>query len=232
MVSWLKTRFPIVAQPRMSFRPALRLAVGFAALLAMVGCEPKPSSPPPSTPSTPATPTAATNASSSHAGHGAGEHGKGKSAVARMGIESLDVVVDGSAIHLLLANYATNSKTPVLRHTRSTDAGATWSSPIRVDAGATPARSPHRGSDVQIVGRGSRLAAFWGTAGTGQFGNGPIATAQSEDGGKTWSEAKQLSAKGSNAAYPRVVAVGGSYRVFWTESATGQPGVWKLASLP
>ena len=51
------------------------------------------------------------------------------------------------------------------------------------------------------------------------------------NGGKTWAEPKQISAKGINAAYPRVVAVSGSYRVFWTESITGQPGAWKSASL-
>ena len=55
--------------------------------------------------------------------------------------------------------------------------------------------------------------------------------ATSADGGKTWSEPKPLSTKGNNAAYPRVVPAANGYRVFWTESVTGQPTAWKTATL-
>ena len=107
-------------------------------------------------------------------------------------------------------------------HLNSIDHGQSWSAPQRLgDADA-------RRGDLASTG-GESLAAVWDRVSDGESN---VFAATSRDGGKTWGEAKQLSAKAINAAYPRVVAVNGSYRVFWTESVTAQPGVWKMASLP
>jgi hypothetical protein len=111
---------------------------------------------------------------------------KGKRDVVRVGIESLDIAVDGSTIHLLLGDYPADTKLPVLHHVRSTDGGVTWSQPVRADAGAPTPHIPHRGMDAQIAASNAKLVALWNTPGTGFMGRGPMATALSADGGATW----------------------------------------------
>ena len=107
-------------------------------------------------------------------------------------------------------------------HLSSSDQGQSWSAPQRLgDADA-------RRGDLASTG-GESLAAVWDRVGDGESA---VFASASSNGGKTWSEAKQLSANGLNAAYPRIVAVAGSYRVLWTESTPGQPSVWKSAALP
>ena len=72
------------------------------------------------------------------------------------------------------------------------------------------------------------MAAVWDRVSDGESA---VFAATSTDAGATWSEPKQLSAQGPNAAYPRVLAVAGRYRVFWTESRPGQPSAWQSAGL-
>lgn len=155
------------------------------------GCDPGPK---------PSAPSAAAAAQTSNAPAGgrvvdshAHAHGdqpkksaKGKRDVVRVGIESLDIAVDGSTIHLLLGDYPADTKLPVLHHVRSTDGGVTWSQPVRADAGAPTPHIPHRGMDAQIAASNAKLVALWNTPGTGFMGRGPMATALSADGGATW----------------------------------------------
>jgi hypothetical protein len=44
----------------------------------------------------------------------------------------------------------------------------------------------HRGDDPRIAARGNRMMALWTARGDGPFGSGPLATALSDDGGRTW----------------------------------------------
>ncbi len=213
----------------MPFRAAFRFTAVLAASLGLVACSPTPSAPPP-TSSTPVTPTVATNASDSHAGHGSGSHGKGKgkSEVTRWGVDSLDVVVDGSMIHLLLADYDTNSKSPALLHLRSTDAGANWSKPVRVDVGATPPLAPHRSMDAQLAASGAKLVAIWNTPGTGFNGRGPMATAVSADGGATWRSGPNPADDGLSSDHSFVdcaADASGTFHLVWLDSRDGPKGL-------
>ena len=67
---------------------------------------------------------------------------------------------------------------------RSGDGGENWSAPVRVAEGDLSV--PHRGNDVQVAAAGRRCLAAWQVPGTGYKGRGPVATALSEDGGRTW----------------------------------------------
>ncbi|KAF0181438.1 MAG: BNR repeat-containing protein [Limisphaerales bacterium] len=166
----------------MPLRAAPCSVVLLVAALGFVACGPPPPAPAPATNA----PTAQAVSHEHAHGEESKKSGKGKRDVLRVGVESLDVAVDGGTVHLLLGNYDTNSKSPALLHLRSADAGATWSRPVRVDAGAAAPHQPHRGQDAQIAASGTKLAAIWTTPGTGFMGRGPMATALSADGGATW----------------------------------------------
>lgn len=130
------------------------------------------------------------------------------------------LIVRGSTLHALVWTGATGHSGAY--HLSSPDQGQSWSSPQRLgDADAR--RGDLASSSAQS------LAAVWDRVSDGES---TVLASTSANGGKTWTEPKQLSARGINAAYPRVVAVSGSYRVFWTESVTGKPSEWKAASLP
>lgn len=107
----------------------------------------------------------------------------------------------------------------MLLYQRSDDQGATWSTPNRLAARGAPAHSPHRGADPQIAASGRNLAAVWMTGGTGYLGSGPMATALSSDGGKTWRT-------GPNPADDKLTTGHG-----FTDIAADQDGVFHLAWL-
>lgn len=171
----------------MSFRSASGFTALLVASLGFIGCNPPPPAPPAPVPSAP-TPNAPPAKPVHEHDHGGSvkPSGKGKRDVMRVGIESLDVVAEGKTVHLLLGDYAPNSKSPGLVHLRSADAGVTWSTPVRVDAGAAVPHQPHRGQDAQLAASGAKLVAIWTTTGTGFNGRGPMASAVSADGGATW----------------------------------------------
>jgi hypothetical protein len=206
----------------------------FAALLitslGLVACKPTSSTPPPPGPPAPAPEASATKQTAHEHAHGEPPKrtGKGKRDVVRVGVESLDVAVDGSTIHLLLGDYHAETKLPALQHLRSTDGGATWSAPVRVDAGATPPKSPHRGMDAQLAASGTKLIALWGTAGTGLFGSGPIATARSADGGATWQPGPNPADDGLTTGHGFVDIAAdsaGTFHLVWLDSRDGKQGL-------
>lgn len=206
-------------------KPIYALLCALAAL-SLTGCDPKPAPT-----ASPAPPPAAPPAAA-HAGHGS--HGgtnatkPAMKAVVRLGVESLDVYADGSTLHLLLAAYNATGQPPVLLHQRSTDSGASWSTATRVDAGATAPKSPHRGMDAQLAARGRQLIALWGTAGTGLFGSGPIATARSEDGGATWQPGPNPADDNLTTGHGFVdiaADAAGTFHLVWLDSRDGKQGL-------
>ena len=104
------------------------------------------------------------------------------------GVMSLDVCADGDRLHLLTASRptaATAAERPHLLYQNSDDAGVTWSAPIELGA-QQPATIAKRGMDAQVAAHGNLLVAVWPTAGSDKMGRGPMATALSSDGGRTW----------------------------------------------
>lgn len=199
-----------------------RSAAVLTAALGLVACDPAPK--PASSPAPAAPAASATNTADSHA-HAHGDQpkksGKGKRDVVRVGVESLDVAVDGSTIHLLLGDYSAGTKLPALQHLRSTDGGATWSKPVRADAGATAPHIPHRGMDAQIAASGAKLVALWNTPGTGFNGRGPMATALSADGGATWQPGPNPADDASSGDHSFVdcaADAAGTFHLVWLDS--------------
>jgi hypothetical protein len=117
------------------------------------------------------------------------------------GVQSLDVYATTSQLHLLTGELSKDSTRTELYHQSSSDAGKTWSTPARVDAGQPAPHGAHRGMDPQIAASGDHLMAVWMTPGTDMFGGGPMATALSNDRGKTWKPGPNPADDGSTTGH-------------------------------
>jgi len=151
-------------------------------------------------------------------------HGNGDS---RGGTTSLDVYSDGATIHLLFAETA-DAKTFTVFHSRSDDGGTTWSKPVRADFGCGAPSNPHRGMDAQLAASGKNLIAVWQTAGTDKWGGGPMATALSSDGGKTWRAGGNPADDGLTAGHGFIDIAAdtkGNFHLIWLDSRNGKQGL-------
>ena len=116
-----------------------------------------------------------------------------------VGCDSLDVTTDGTSIHLLIGTNTEKgeTKSAEFQHTKSTDGGKTWSAPVIISDNSRAPVPHHRGADARIIARGDQLFAAWTTPGTGFKGTGPMGTALSTDGGKTWQAGPDPADQGS-----------------------------------
>jgi tetratricopeptide (TPR) repeat protein len=107
-------------------------------------------------------------------------------------------------------------------HLRSDDAGRSWTAPHKMNVPL--AWHPALAADSK-----NRLLAVWDTmtaASPETWG------ALSPDGGLTWNPPLLLSQPSAPAAHPRVVAVEGGFRVFWTEERPLQTAHWRSVLFP
>lgn len=131
---------------------------------------------------------ATVSGASAHAPHG----GHGAS-----GVVGLDVFTQGAVVDLLVAEKKAGAVE--LRHQRSRDGGHTWSESREVATGPAGIATPRRGNDPQVAASGERLVVVWSAPGTSRFGGGPLATALSDDGGRTWRAGPNPADDGSTA---------------------------------
>lgn len=159
-----------------------------------------------------------------HAEHGAGgDHSKHVMRIPN-GVVSLDVIAEGGKLHLLTGKHAESGST--IWHQVSTDEGKSWSKEIEVrgpdDAGATVTR----GSDARIALSGGKLVAMWmrHVEGGPHGGAGPMITARSSDGGKTWAPAAGPAdwAKGPHSFFT-LTSDGKTLHAAWLDSRDGPP---------
>jgi BNR repeat-like domain len=142
------------------------------------------------------------------------------------GVASLDVCVDGVTTHLLLAVVA-SGKPPRVEHRSSPDGGATWTAPVIIEVGAPP-HSPARHNDLQIAARAEQVLATWSTSGSGFMGSGPLVTAISHDGGRSWSRGANPADDGSDKghSFVDVTADGtGKLHAVWLDGRSGKQGL-------
>ena len=141
------------------------------------------------------------------------------------GTQSLDVYRDGSVLHLLTARYEEGTEMPHLLYQRSADSGETWSAPVQVDTGLLPPKMPRRGSDPQIAAAGNNVIAIWTVAGTGYGGTGPLATALSKDGGRTWRNGPNPADDNNTRAHDYIDAAideRGAVHLVWLDNRDGK----------
>jgi hypothetical protein len=110
------------------------------------------------------------------------------------GVVSLDVYREGGTIHVLTG-------TPDAVFHRSSTDGVRWTEPVKVSDEKSKPGGMRPGNDAQIAAQGDRLVAMWPVAGTGWGGSGPLVTARSSDGGKSWQPGPSPADTGSTAGH-------------------------------
>jgi hypothetical protein len=120
------------------------------------------------------------------------------------------LALSAGRIHALVYNGKEGSVG--LNYLSSADDGATWTKPLRL--GGDDAHH----ADLAALPDG-RLLAVWDTMG----GKGAVYASRSDDGGKSWSPPRRLSGPAVSASHPRVAAVKGAFRAFWTEREEKSP---------
>jgi hypothetical protein len=155
----------------------------------------------------------------------AAEHAHSDGAAAQ-GVLSVDVYAAGDTIDVLTAERA-GAIAPTLWYRRSTDGGKSWAEPVRVGEGMPVPHQPHRANDPQIASSGRQVVAVWASAGRGYRSSGPMVTALSSDGGRTWK-------RGPNPAdddrydghgFADVAARAGRFHLTWLDKRSGVQGV-------
>lgn len=139
------------------------------------------------------------------------------------GVVSLDVCVDRNRIFLLTATR-TNDRPAVMVLQRSDDGGATWTMPVPIGADQPAPEPIHRGMDAQIAASGDHVIAIWTTGADTKMGRGPLATAISNDGGKTWTAGASPSDDGqiSDHAFVDIAADdAGTFHAVWLDPRDG-----------
>jgi hypothetical protein len=142
------------------------------------------------------------------------------------GTQSLDVSSQDAVVDVLTAEKSDAGLE--LRHQRSRDGGATWSAPVRLPVTPENIKGAHRGNDPQIAAHHDRLVAVWTRPGDSTWGSGPLATALSSDGGKTWVAGPNPADDGSNKGhgYADLVAdAEGAFYLVWLDGRDGGQGL-------
>lgn len=109
-----------------------------------------------------------------------------------------------------------------LYYLRSSDNGKNWSQPQAMGGDALAFHS-----DI-AVRDGGRLLAIWDAAGAD---GSVVMISESFDSGGHWSNPRRISAPGSSAGFPRVVATQSGWLAMWTEQKTGAVKKWVSAVL-
>jgi hypothetical protein len=142
------------------------------------------------------------------------------------GARSLDLFARGGVADVLVT--VKTAAGLELRHQRSRDGGRTWSAPVALPVGAGDLKGAHRGNDPQVAAHGERLVAVWTRPGTSPWGSGPLATALSADGGRTWSPGPNPADDGSTDghAYADVATdAAGIFYMVWLDGRDGGQGL-------
>ncbi|AEF98747.1 sialidase family protein [Methylomonas methanica] len=109
-----------------------------------------------------------------------------------------------------------------LYYVRSADNGNSWSKP---QAMGKESLAFH--SDIAVIGE-EHLLAIWDAMGPD---GSVVMISESFDQGINWSSARQISAQGNSATFPRVVKVSSGALAMWIEQKPGEAKQWVAALL-
>ncbi len=143
------------------------------------------------------------------------------------GVVGLDIYRDGARLHLLTVEIDSERDTRQLLYRQSGDDGKTWTKPVRAHHDSESIYAMTRGNDAQIAASGQRVLAAWTSKGGGYEGSGPLMTAISLDGGKTWRPGGNPADDGTTNghAYTELIAANGSFDAVWLDGRDGAQGL-------
>lgn len=149
------------------------------------------------------------------------------------GVLGLDVSASGEVVDAVLAVQEKGAKTVELRHARSTDGGRTWGKAAPILKGRLRVFPPRREAEPQIAAAGDRIVVLWTEPGSSPWGTGPLASAVSSDGGRTWRKGPNPADDGSTGdhGFHDVAAVGlGRFLAVWLDDRDGAQGLRSAVS--
>lgn len=132
----------------------------------------------------------------------------------------MDVYTEGSTLHMALVGKVSGKDGNSIAYLVSKDAGRSWSEPVIVNHAEDGAVMSRRGNEAQVAALGRRILVAWRRGGGELPDAGPIVTAYSEDGGKTWHGGGQsaLGDATENQSYPDLaVDAKGRFHVVWLD---------------
>lgn len=101
------------------------------------------------------------------------------------GILSLDIINYQNKLHILTGSHHDGKK--ALWYQNSSDQGVSWSSPVNINNSQHIEANLSRGNDARLAVQGDNIVAIWASRVEGAPHNaGPMKSAHSTDGGKTW----------------------------------------------
>lgn len=146
-------------------------------------------------------------------------------------VKALDVYDQEGTVDLLLA--VDDGARLELRHRRSRDGAASWGVESRVELGGAEVFKVHPGSEPQIAAHGDRLVVVWTAPGTSKWGTGPLASATSSDGGRSWKSGPNPVDTGSTEGHGFVdLAADGAgvFHAVWLDGRSGTQGLYASRS--
>jgi hypothetical protein len=163
-------------------------------------------------------------ASAHEAKHGAATH---HAQAKPQGVVSLDIYRDATLLHLLTLDADAKRDVRQLVYRQSGDYGKTWTNPVIINRDSASIYPMTRGNDAQIAASGQRVLAAWTARGSGWEGSGPLATALSVDGGKTWRASGNPADDGTTSghAYIELGAAQGAFDAVWLDDRDGAQGL-------
>jgi hypothetical protein len=149
------------------------------------------------------------------------------------GVQSFDVDARDGKIHVLTLDVDASTMVANLNDHMFTDDGK-LSPPSRVASNVpTPNYGDHAGDDVQVAAFGDHVVALWQIKGTGWEGCGPMVSAVSSDGERTWRPARSPADDGKTGGHGFIDVTSDASGVFhavWLDDRRGHQSLWYARS--
>lgn len=141
------------------------------------------------------------------------------------GTLSLDIVKHQNKFHMLTGTHQNGEK--ALWYQYSSNQGKSWSTPVNINATKHIEANLTRGNDARLAVQGNNIVAIWASRVKGAPHNaGPMQSARSSDGGKTWQQGSiPADWTGGSHAFFAMDGNNDTIKAVWLDSRNGKSSV-------